>query len=107
MHTVCLSSGYHQRRICSKRERGFKVSWVSFITGGMTVLLVYAMFSGAEVEEDEMELNQVDNELVINGSAGRNVILSCQTCRKLKKHKVIETNLFQCTKCKRHVDLRL
>jgi hypothetical protein len=30
----------------------------------------------------------------------------CQTCRKLKKHKEVKLNLYQCVKCKRNVDLR-
>lgn len=81
--------------------------WVSFITGGMTVLIAYALFSNNE--EEEFEMVQEDpggNEFFVNSSTGRYVTLSCQTCRKLKKHQEIGSNLYQCTKCKRHVDLR-
>lgn len=84
------------------------MNWVSFISGGVAVLFAYALFTsnedeelGLAVEEDETELN-----MVVNGPSGRFVTLSCQTCRKLKKHKEIQPNLFQCTKCKRHVDIR-
>jgi acetyl-CoA carboxylase beta subunit len=85
------------------------MNWVSFISGGMTVLLAYAMFTGdneEEVIETESETNEVGTDLVVNDSSGRYVTLSCQTCRKLKKHKEVKPNLYQCTKCKRHVDLR-
>ncbi|WHZ03413.1 hypothetical protein QNH48_01560 [Neobacillus sp. YX16] len=81
------------------------MSWISYITGGMTVILAYAFYTvGMEDEEEELVLvgnNQDNNEF-----NGRYVTLSCQTCRKLKKHREVETNLYQCTKCKRHVDLR-
>jgi hypothetical protein len=74
--------------------------------GGMTVMLAYAFYSiGTELGEEEMvEGSQAD--LVVNDFNGRYVILSCQTCRKLKRHKEVEPNLFQCTKCKRHIDIR-
>lgn len=84
------------------------MSWISFITGGVTVLFVYALFTSNE--EEEMELAEAEDEtelnMVVNGPSGRLVTLSCQTCRKLKRHKEIQPNLFQCTKCKRHVDIR-
>jgi acetyl-CoA carboxylase beta subunit len=79
------------------------MSWVSFITGGMTVILAYAFFS-VGVEEDE-EFDVAESDLVINEGSGRHVTLSCQTCRKLKRHREIRPNIFQCTKCKRHVDI--
>lgn len=47
-----------------------------------------------------------ESNFVVNGPAGRYVTLSCQTCRKLKRHKEIETDLYQCVTCKRQVDLR-
>ncbi|PGY11065.1 hypothetical protein [Bacillus sp. AFS031507] len=82
------------------------MNWVSFFSGITTVFITYALFS--RVLEDEQEEIQVDKEsgVVVNDLYGRYVTLSCQTCRKLKKHREVETNLFQCTKCKRHVDLR-
>ncbi|MBY0144270.1 hypothetical protein [Neobacillus niacini] len=79
------------------------MSWVSFITGGMTVIMAYAVFSTG-AEEDE-ELVTEDSDLVINEGSGRHVTLSCQTCRKLKRHREIRPNVFQCCKCKRHVDI--
>lgn len=82
------------------------MNWVSFFSGIFTVLITYALFS--RVMEDEPEEVFMDKEsgIVVNHLSGRYVTLSCQTCRKLKKHREVETNLFQCTKCKRHVDLR-
>jgi acetyl-CoA carboxylase beta subunit len=79
------------------------MSWISFITGGMAVLMAYALFSvGAE---DDEEFEGAESDLVINEGSGRHVTLSCQTCRKLKRHREIRPNIFQCTKCKRHVDI--
>jgi acetyl-CoA carboxylase beta subunit len=83
------------------------MSWVSFIIGGMTVLIAYAMFSFIDKEEMELERNTSErNQLIVNHSTGRYVTFSCQTCRKLKRHKEIETNVYQCTKCKGYFDLR-
>lgn len=83
------------------------MSWVSFICGGMTVLISYALFTSKKDEEVEMipVAGTIRNDLVVSSSTGR-YVLSCQTCRKLKSHKEIEPNLYQCTKCKRYVDLR-
>ncbi|MEH7011799.1 hypothetical protein V7087_13475 [Neobacillus niacini] len=82
------------------------MSWVNYITGGMTVILAYAFYAvGIDNEEEEMGIEE--ENVVINDLSGRHVTLSCQTCRKLKKHKEVEPNLFQCMKCKRHVDIRV
>lgn len=81
------------------------MSWVSFITGGLTVILAYAFYSvGTGYDEDEIDVEE--SSVVVNDFNGRFVTLSCQTCRKLKRHKEIEPNLFQCMKCKRHIDIR-
>jgi hypothetical protein len=81
------------------------MSWVSFITGGMTVILAYALYSvGMESEEEEFE-EVPESDLVVNDFSGRYVTLSCQTCRKLKRHREVRLNVFQCMKCKRHVDI--
>jgi hypothetical protein len=79
------------------------MSWISFITGGMAVLMAYALFS-ANAEEDD-ELVAEESDLVINEGSGRHVTLSCQTCRKLKRHREVRPNVFQYCKCKRHVDI--
>ncbi|MFP7300516.1 hypothetical protein [Neobacillus niacini] len=81
------------------------MSWISYITGGMTVILAYAFYS-VGMEDEEEELGEEENNVVVNDLSGRYVTLSCQTCRKLKRHKEVKLNLFQCTKCKRHVDIR-
>jgi acetyl-CoA carboxylase beta subunit len=80
------------------------MSWISFITGGLSVLMAYALFSAGGADEDE-ELVAEESDLVINEGSSRHVTLSCQTCRKLKRHREVRPNLFQCTKCKRHVDV--
>jgi acetyl-CoA carboxylase beta subunit len=85
------------------------MNWINFIEGGISVLLAYAMFTSSNDEEEiEMEQDEGDekSEIVVNDFSSRHVTLSCQTCRKLKKHKEVQPGLFQCTKCKRHVDLR-
>jgi acetyl-CoA carboxylase beta subunit len=82
------------------------MNWVSFSMGIITVLLTYAFFSSALEEEQEEIAADKEAGVVVNDLSGRYVTLSCQTCRKLKKHREVETNLYQCTKCKRHVDLR-
>jgi hypothetical protein len=83
------------------------MSWVSFVSGGITVLLAYAMLTSDEEETEIETAAESETDLVVNDFSGRYVTLSCQTCRKLKKHKEVQPGLFQCTKCKRHVDLRV
>lgn len=80
---------------------------VSFTTGLISAVFVYSLFSQKENDEIEEVEEEIEDDLVINGgSTGRHVTMSCQTCRKLKKHKEVSPNLYQCCKCKRHVDLR-
>lgn len=81
---------------------------MSFTTGLMAALFAYSLFSQSEEVIDDVEEEVEEEEtLVINdGFTGRHVTMSCQTCRKLKKHKEVQPNLYQCCKCKRHVDLR-
>ncbi|MDQ0412753.1 hypothetical protein [Mesobacillus stamsii] len=82
---------------------------ISFTTGLLSAVFAYALFSqDNDIDSDDPIEDEDDNEeLVINdGSPGRHVTMSCQTCRKLKKHKEVKPNLYQCSKCKRHVDLR-
>lgn len=71
---------------------------LSFLTGALSTAFAFALFTSEHGEETETE--------EMPGHTGRTVIISCQTCRKLKRHREIEQNLFQCTKCKRNVDLR-
>lgn len=82
---------------------------ISFTTGLLSAVFAYALFSQDNDTDSDDTIEDEDDieELVINdGSPGRHVTMSCQTCRKLKKHKEVKPNLYQCSKCKRHVDLR-
>jgi hypothetical protein len=81
------------------------MNFVSYVTGAMTVLLAYAMFTSHEEEETELVEGESESSFAGNDFTGRYVTISCQTCRKLKKHKEIQPNVFQCVKCKRHVDI--
>jgi acetyl-CoA carboxylase beta subunit len=76
---------------------------VSAIAGGIGTLFAYFLFAA---NHDEDNIEEDDEEIEINDFATRHVTMSCQTCRKLKRHKEINPNLYQCVKCKRHVDLR-
>lgn len=77
---------------------------VSFMTGVLSTTFAFALFSYASDTDPEDDLEPEEEEST--GHTGRTVIISCQTCRKLKRHREIEPNLFQCTKCNRNVDLR-
>lgn len=78
----------------------------SLIVAGFSVLMVYALFS-EELPEAAPKRELKSESFPINDSKERKVVLSCQTCRKLKNHIEIEPNLFQCVKCKRQVDIRV
>lgn len=79
------------------------MDWISFSTGILSAAFAFALFSGSEEEDLEIDEQEDSNE---ENFSGRHVTLSCQTCRKLKRHIEVSHNLFQCVKCKRHVDLR-
>ncbi|MEH7345551.1 hypothetical protein V7122_16980 [Bacillus sp. JJ1532] len=82
------------------------MDWVSFISGAIGVSFAFALFSSRnEANDEDYEENEGMTD-INESSSGRYVVLSCQTCRKMKKHREIEFNLFQCVKCKRHVDIR-
>jgi hypothetical protein len=81
------------------------MNWVSYMTGVITVLIGYALFSSGQNEELDLEEEEFGSSILDNDGTGRYVTLSCQTCRKLKKHKEIRPNVFQCAKCKRHIDI--
>lgn len=77
--------------------------WSGVVAGSILTLFTYCLFTSDE--EDNLD-DQHEDELEVNDFSTRHVTLSCQTCRKLKRHKEIEQNLFQCVKCKRHIDIR-
>ncbi|MEC1744090.1 hypothetical protein [Schinkia azotoformans] len=78
------------------------LDYMDFISGAISVGFAYALFKGDGAEEEIDDEEDEDHE---EGN-GRFVTLSCQGCRKLKKHREVKRNLYQCTKCKRYVDLR-
>lgn len=80
------------------------MDWVAVGIGMIGTMLVFGLMNNEPLEEIEDDYEE-DKGITINGS-GRNVILSCQTCRKMKKHKEVERDLYQCVSCKRPVDLR-
>lgn len=69
------------------------MSWISYITGGMTVILAYAFYT-VGMEDEEEELAVEENNVVVNDFSGRYVTLSCQTCRKLKRQKKLSRTCF-------------
>jgi hypothetical protein len=69
---------------------------INFCIGAMSVLLAYAFFSPS----DEEELEE-GNELIVNGLSNKLIPMSCQTCRKIKNHREVEPNVFECVKCHR------
>jgi acetyl-CoA carboxylase beta subunit len=81
---------------------------ITFIAGIICSTMLFALIKDNAEEWEEMEEGRQHSidDLEINDQSVRHVTLSCQTCRKLKRHKEIEHNLFQCVKCKRHVDIR-
>lgn len=79
------------------------MDWISIGSGAMVAALIFALMHN---NDEDYEEEVVEEGITINDSSGRHVTLSCQTCRKLKKHKEIQPNLYQCVKCKRHTDLR-
>lgn len=90
------------------------IDYKDFIVGAMSVVIAYAFFKDnplwdVELEEDELEEGTEILDYTIDdhdAKKGRIVPMACQTCRKLKKHREVERDLYQCVKCKRHIDLR-
>lgn len=79
------------------------MSITSFIVGFMAACLIGSFFNDDKPEKEEV----YEDEIKIHDYPGRKLILSCQTCRKLKNHMEVEPGLFQCVKCKRKVDIRV
>lgn len=83
------------------------MNWIDFGSGFIAAALMFALFSDKGNRELVEGTNEDDEEIVNRGTFGRSVTMMCATCRKLKRHKEIEPNLFQCARCQRHVDLRV
>jgi uncharacterized paraquat-inducible protein A len=85
------------------------MEWGSFITGGITLLFTYLLLTtDQEDEEFDDHISEEENEsdIIVNDFSTRNVKTYCQTCRKIKSHKEIKKDLYQCSRCKRQIDLR-
>jgi acetyl-CoA carboxylase beta subunit len=85
------------------------VELVSLITGGITSLFTYLLFTTDKIDDeldDHIEEEENESDIIVNDFSTRHVKTYCQTCRKIKSHKEIQKDLYQCTKCKRQVDLR-
>jgi acetyl-CoA carboxylase beta subunit len=82
------------------------VELVSLITGGISALFTYVLFTTDKEDDGPEEVINEEDEIEINDFSTRHVKTYCQTCRKIKSHKEIQKDLYQCTKCKRQVDLR-
>lgn len=74
----------------------------SFLVGVLSTSFAYALFSDKRKVEQELPEGFIDGD----DTAGRRVVMMCTSCRKQKPHVEIEHDLYQCTKCKRQIDLR-
>jgi uncharacterized paraquat-inducible protein A len=82
------------------------MQWGSFITGGITILFAYLLFTTNKEDDGTEEVMTEEDEIEINDFSTRHVKTYCQTCRKIKSHKEIQKDLYQCSRCKRQIDLR-
>lgn len=80
------------------------MNWNDFFMGVVMTVFTYVVFTHKQEEE---EIEEQGGDMEVHDFQSRHVTLSCQTCRKLKKHKEVEPGIFQCVKCKRHVDIRV
>jgi hypothetical protein len=81
---------------------------VSFVTGGMTILIACVFYSiGTEEEELEMEIMEPDTGLVVTEGSRKLYTMYCENCRKQKRHREIAERVFECSRCKRPTDLRI
>jgi hypothetical protein len=76
----------------------------SFIAGVLSSALTYAMFTSNKMLEPAEVMD--DDYGHDDDTTGRRITMMCTSCRKQKQHIEIEKDLYQCTKCKRQVDLR-
>jgi uncharacterized paraquat-inducible protein A len=82
------------------------MQWGSFITGGITILFAYLLLTTNKEDGGPEEVMTEEDEIEINDFSTRHVKTYCQTCRKIKSHKEIQKDLYQCSRCKRQIDLR-
>jgi uncharacterized paraquat-inducible protein A len=82
------------------------VELVTLITGGVASLFTYLLFTTDKEDDVPEEVMTEEDEIEINDFSTRHVKTYCQTCRKIKSHKEIQKDLYQCSRCKRQIDLR-
>jgi uncharacterized paraquat-inducible protein A len=82
------------------------VELVTLITGGVASLFTYLLFTTDKEDDVPEEVMTEEGEIEINDFSTRHVKTYCQTCRKIKSHKEIQKDLYQCSRCKRQIDLR-
>lgn len=74
----------------------------SFVSGVLSAAFTYALFTSKKLDPVEVMEDGFEDE----ETTGRSVTMMCVTCRKQKRHKEIEPDLYECTRCKRRIDLR-
>jgi uncharacterized paraquat-inducible protein A len=85
------------------------VELVTLITGGVASLFTYLLFTTDEEDDesnDYIQEEENESDIIVNDFSTRHVKTYCQTCRKIKSHKEIKKDLYQCSRCKRQIDLR-
>jgi hypothetical protein len=78
---------------------------VAYITGGLTALFMYALFSSKQEEFEVIEDSTELEDVPVGNFSNRIYELSCQTCRKLTNHKEVEFKVYSCCRCKRRTYL--
>lgn len=81
------------------------MNWDDFFMGAVMTVFTYVLFT--HKQDVDIDGDNIEEDMEVHDFQSRHVTLSCQTCRKLKKHKEVEPGIFQCVKCKRHVDIRV
>jgi hypothetical protein len=72
----------------------------------LTCLLSYSFIKqGLEDEEEITEAEHPPTDINDYQLSSKLKEISCQTCRKLKKHREVTLNVWECTKCKRRINL--
>lgn len=84
---------------------GEVMEWISFLSGFLTAALTYVVFSDKGKEKLEVAAD-IEDHIEYDDTTGRIVTMMCVSCRKQRRHKEVEPDLYECTRCKRQTDLR-